>query len=93
LRAAALSSRPPTAITTATNAATLLDVTQIGGAQFVIRHGVLACVLQAMLLDGGTYLFALSRIWPTLRVAFDRQQHEHTCDCDSAHFLPLEKLS
>jgi hypothetical protein len=85
---------PSTTITiTITNAASLLDVAQIGVGQAVIRHGVFACVLQAMLRDGSAHLLALARIWPTLRMAFDRQQHKHNCDCDSAHFLPLEKLS
>jgi len=93
-RAAALSFGPPTTITIAiTNAASLLDVAQIGVGQAVILHGVFACVLQAMLRDGSAHLLALARIWPTLRMALDRQQHKHNCDCDSAHFLPLEKLS
>jgi hypothetical protein len=56
--AAALSSGPPTTIT---NAATLLDVAQIGEGQAVIHHGVFACVLQAMLRDGSAHLIALIR--------------------------------
>jgi hypothetical protein len=52
--------RPPATIPI-TNAATLLDVAQIGEGQVVIRHGVFACVLQTMLLDGGTHLIALTR--------------------------------
>ena len=93
LASLALPFGPPATITL-TNAAALLDVAQIGEGQVVIRHGVFACVLQAMLFDGGTHLFALTRIWPTLRVALDRQQHEQNCDCGSAHFLESpEKLS
>lgn len=57
---------------TLTDAAALLDIARIGEGQVVIRHGVFACVLQAMLLDGGAYLFALTSIWPTLCVALDR---------------------
>ena len=75
-------------ITTAlTDAALLLDIAHIGGAQAVIRHGVLACGLLAILLDGGTHLFALTGIWPAhaLRVALDREQREPSCDGDSAH--------
>ena len=62
----------PPATLTLTDAAALLDIAQIGEGQVVIRHGVFACVLQAMLLDGAAYLFALTSIWPTLRVALDR---------------------
>jgi hypothetical protein len=67
LRRAELSGRllsfgPPTTITiTITNAAALLNVAQIGESQAVIRHGVFACVLQAMLRDGSTHLIALTR--------------------------------
>ena len=91
-RAAALSLGPPITITittTTTNAAALLDIAHIGDAEAVIRYGMLACGLQAILLDGGTHLLALTRVWRRLhlRVAFDRQQQKHSCDCDSAHFL------
>ena len=92
-----------TTIAATTNAALLLNIAHIGGAQAVIRHGVLACGLLAVLLDCAADLFALTRIWPTpwttthhawhaLRVAFDRQRHEH--GSDSAHFLgPLRSFT
>jgi len=75
-QAAALLLGPPItiAITTAlTNTAALLDVAHIGDAEAVIRYGMLACGLQAILLDGGTHLLALARIWRRLHlcVAFD----------------------
>jgi hypothetical protein len=54
-----LSFGPSTFTLAFTNAAGLLDVLQIGEAQAVILHGVLARVLQAVLRDGGTHLLAL----------------------------------
>ena len=76
-------SGPLTAARISADAALLFDVAHIGGAQVVIRHGVLACGLLAVLLDGAADLFALTGIWPAawtaahhswhaLRVALDR---------------------
>ena len=57
---------------TLANAAGLLDVEQVSKGQTVIRHGVFACGLQAMLRDGSTDLIALAGVWSALRVALGR---------------------
>lgn len=54
------------------NAAGLLDVANIFAAQTVMLHRVLACGLQAVLLDGTTDLLALTGRWSDLRVALGR---------------------
>jgi hypothetical protein len=73
----ALSVGPPTAII---DAALLLDPTDISEAQAVIFHGVFTCGLKAMLRDGCTHLFALTSVWPTMRVTLCRQQRDHGYD-------------
>jgi hypothetical protein len=74
---AASSVDPPTTII---DAAVLLDPTEISEGQAVVFHGVFACGLQAMLRDGCTHLFALTSVWPTLRVTLCRQQRDHGYD-------------
>jgi hypothetical protein len=45
-----------------------------------------------MLRDGGTHLFALTGVRPTLRVTLCRQHREHGYDQDSLHvFKPPQE--
>jgi hypothetical protein len=77
---------------TAADTARLLDRAQVGRVQSVMLDRMSACGLQAMLRDGSPDLVALIAVQCALRGALGRQQGEHNCNCDFAHFHSASSL-